>query len=90
MSDANLSGLGASFRAAMAEIENAQSSANLTIDRCNEAGRQLGLTAEGSTSELVSNALANLAEATLAVEGVIAQLVASKTDIEQHVAAKGI
>ena len=88
--DATLRALGLSYRAAVEEIEKAQSSANRTIDQAGSAVRIVGNAADGSRNPLVANALAGLASAALAVEQALAQLVQAKTDIEQFISDKGI
>lgn len=91
MSDgATLSALGATYRAAISDIEGAQSSANVTIDRCNAAVTLIGTAADGSSNELVTNALTGVAGATLALEQAIVQLVQSKTDLEQYLTEREI
>jgi hypothetical protein len=91
MSDeATLAALGLSYRAALEEIKNAQASANLTIDRAGAAVRIVGNAADGSTNTLVANALSGLADAALAVEQALAQLVQAATDVEQFISDKGI
>lgn len=91
MSDeATLRALGLSYRAANEDIDKAQASANLTIDRAGAAVAIVGNAADGSTNPLVANALAGLASASLAVEQALTQLVQAKTDIEQFIADKGI
>lgn len=87
---ANLEALGASLMAVIREIAKAQSSANTTIDRGGEAIRLLGMVSDGSSNELLSNALANLSTANDDIETAIGKHIMAVELVADYARARGL
>ena len=77
--------LGQRFRQGQIEIENAESAVQLAMDRAGGAVGIISNAAEGSSSDLLTGALSNLAEAEVLLGQVMALYTDARSQIEQHI-----
>lgn len=87
---AGLDELGTAMRAAAQRIEAAQSAVNIARDRTGDALRNVGSVSDGSSNDMLSDALAALATADDLAETMLGNLVNAAGSIEAYVAGRGI
>ncbi len=88
--DANLAGLSGSFRLALANLEGAESSVSITRGRADGAAQFLARLADGSSNDLLADAMSLVAQSDQQLEEIAARYAMAREKITEYMMSKGL